>query len=325
MHAAEPDRRRGRGQLSRRLPDLQHRTTARSSPRSSARRSRSPSTRWATSISARAATSSGTPTTRSFRRWRSCPIAEPDSAPRRRVSRQVGRMIAAPAARAAVHFLLLGRRALRRLRTSPSAAAAIAPSQPDRADARRPAPAQIASRRNGGARRRQRRCSGLVENRVQEEILYREALAMGLDKDDTIVKRRMAQKMQFLAEDVAAAREPTTEELEAWFAKNATGSRCPAASRSGTSTSRPTGAASARATTRRRRSRSSPASPWTGRARRPSPIRSCSRTTTATARRSSSPRSSARPSRRPSSSRSPARGRARSSPATAGTSCSSTR
>ena len=44
-------------------------------------------------------------------------------------------------------------------------------------------------------------------------MLYREALAMGLDKDDTIVKRRMAQKMQFLAEDVAAAREPTTDEL----------------------------------------------------------------------------------------------------------------
>ena len=60
----------------------------------------------------------------------------------------------------------------------------------------------------------------LVENRVQEEILYREALAMGLDKDDTIVKRRMAQKMQFLAEDVAAAREPDTAELKSWYEKN---------------------------------------------------------------------------------------------------------
>ena len=50
--------------------------------------------------------------------------------------------------------------------------------------------------------------SRLVENRIREEVLYREALAMGLDKDDTIVKRRMAQKMQFLAEDVAAAHEP---------------------------------------------------------------------------------------------------------------------
>ena len=60
----------------------------------------------------------------------------------------------------------------------------------------------------------------LVENRVQEEVLYREGLAMGLDKDDTIVKRRMAQKMQFLAEDVAAAHEPTTGELKDWYERN---------------------------------------------------------------------------------------------------------
>ncbi len=60
----------------------------------------------------------------------------------------------------------------------------------------------------------------LVENKVQEEVLYREGLAIGLDKDDTIVKRRMAQKMQFLAEDVAAAREPETAELRSWFEKN---------------------------------------------------------------------------------------------------------
>jgi parvulin-like peptidyl-prolyl isomerase len=62
--------------------------------------------------------------------------------------------------------------------------------------------------------------SQLVENKVQEEILYREGLAMGLDKDDTIVKRRMAQKLRFLAEDVAGAREPTTGELKSWFEKN---------------------------------------------------------------------------------------------------------
>ena len=60
----------------------------------------------------------------------------------------------------------------------------------------------------------------LVETKVEQEILYREALAMGLDKNDEIVKRRMAQKMQFLAEDVAAAREPTTAELKAWFEAN---------------------------------------------------------------------------------------------------------
>ena len=62
--------------------------------------------------------------------------------------------------------------------------------------------------------------SGLVDNRIRQEVLYREALAMGLDKDDDIVKRRMAQKMQFLAEDVANAHEPTSAELKAWFEKN---------------------------------------------------------------------------------------------------------
>ena len=60
----------------------------------------------------------------------------------------------------------------------------------------------------------------MVEDKVREEVLYREALAMNLDKDDTIVKRRMAQKMQFLSEDVAAAHEPSTAELKAWFDKN---------------------------------------------------------------------------------------------------------
>jgi len=60
----------------------------------------------------------------------------------------------------------------------------------------------------------------LVENKVEQEILYREALAMGLDKDDEIVKRRMAQKMQFLTEDLAAAREPPAAELRSWFEKN---------------------------------------------------------------------------------------------------------
>ena len=60
----------------------------------------------------------------------------------------------------------------------------------------------------------------MVEDKIREEVLYREGLAMGLDKDDTIVKRRMAQKVQFLAEDVAAAHEPSTAELKAWFDKN---------------------------------------------------------------------------------------------------------
>jgi hypothetical protein len=59
---------------------------------------------------------------------------------------------------------------------------------------------------------------GLIDGKVREEILYREALAMGLDRDDTIVKRRLAQKMEFLAEDMSALRDPSTDELKAWFA-----------------------------------------------------------------------------------------------------------
>lgn len=62
--------------------------------------------------------------------------------------------------------------------------------------------------------------AGMVESKVHEEVLYREALALGLDQGDTIVKRRMAQKMEFLAED-GAGPDPTREELAAWFEKNA--------------------------------------------------------------------------------------------------------
>jgi peptidyl-prolyl cis-trans isomerase C len=62
--------------------------------------------------------------------------------------------------------------------------------------------------------------AALVETKVQEEVLYREGMVMGLDKDDTIVKRRIAQKVHFLAEDVASAHEPKTAELKAWYETN---------------------------------------------------------------------------------------------------------
>jgi hypothetical protein len=60
-----------------------------------------------------------------------------------------------------------------------------------------------------------------VDDYIKEEVLYREAVAMGLDKDDTIIRRRMSQKMQFLFEDVAAQAEPTEEELRQYLCKNA--------------------------------------------------------------------------------------------------------
>ncbi len=62
-----------------------------------------------------------------------------------------------------------------------------------------------------------RQMQGLIDDRVREEVLYREALALGLDKDDTIVKRQLARKMEFLAEDVSKLEAPQAGELKAWF------------------------------------------------------------------------------------------------------------
>ena len=62
--------------------------------------------------------------------------------------------------------------------------------------------------------------NGMVEAHVREEILYREALAMGLDRDDTIVRRRMAQKVEFLFNDLVDAAEPDDEELQRFLVEN---------------------------------------------------------------------------------------------------------
>src|ERR1700746_2704759 len=60
----------------------------------------------------------------------------------------------------------------------------------------------------------------LVDQKVREQILAREAVGLGLDKDDEIIRRRLAQKMDFLAADIAALQEPSDAELRAWFAQN---------------------------------------------------------------------------------------------------------
>ena len=57
----------------------------------------------------------------------------------------------------------------------------------------------------------------LLASEVRNEILAREAITLGLDKDDEIVKRRLAQKMEFLADDVSSFRDPTPAELRVWF------------------------------------------------------------------------------------------------------------
>ena len=60
----------------------------------------------------------------------------------------------------------------------------------------------------------------LLETDIREEVLSREAITMGLDKDDRIIRHRLAQKMQYLFEDVAMVDEPSDEVLKAYFQKN---------------------------------------------------------------------------------------------------------
>ena len=48
----------------------------------------------------------------------------------------------------------------------------------------------------------------LIESYIREEVLYREAVAMGLDRDDGIVRRRLKQKMEFISEDIANVDNP---------------------------------------------------------------------------------------------------------------------
>ncbi len=59
---------------------------------------------------------------------------------------------------------------------------------------------------------------GLIDDWVREEIAVREATAMGLDRDDTVVRRRLRQKLEFLSDDVAAQVAPSEADLKAYLA-----------------------------------------------------------------------------------------------------------
>jgi hypothetical protein len=55
-----------------------------------------------------------------------------------------------------------------------------------------------------------------IQDYIREEVLYRTALTLGLDKDDTVIRRRLRQKMEFLFEDTVPS--PQEPELRAYFA-----------------------------------------------------------------------------------------------------------
>ena len=59
--------------------------------------------------------------------------------------------------------------------------------------------------------------AAVVQDFTRETILYREALAMGLDRGDVVVRRRMTQKMELLTQDLALLTDPTEAELRAFF------------------------------------------------------------------------------------------------------------
>jgi hypothetical protein len=59
--------------------------------------------------------------------------------------------------------------------------------------------------------------TGLVRDFVREEIYYREAMALGLDRDDAPIRQRLRQKMEFISEDVAAQAEPTEDQLRSYL------------------------------------------------------------------------------------------------------------
>jgi hypothetical protein len=85
---------------------------------------------------------------------------------------------------------------------------------------------QVASMVEGFARTWQRpptreELEGLIRDRVQEEVYCREAMALRLDKDDTIIRRRLRQKMEFVTEDITALAEPTDDELSAFLKAHA--------------------------------------------------------------------------------------------------------
>lgn len=61
---------------------------------------------------------------------------------------------------------------------------------------------------------------GMVADFVREEVFAREARDLGLDRDDTVVNRRLAQKLVFLVEDTARVDEPGTAELEHFHRTN---------------------------------------------------------------------------------------------------------
>jgi len=60
----------------------------------------------------------------------------------------------------------------------------------------------------------------LIDGYVREEILYREALALGLDKNDSVIRRRLRQKLELMSDDLAGITIPTEDQLQQFLETN---------------------------------------------------------------------------------------------------------
>lgn len=63
--------------------------------------------------------------------------------------------------------------------------------------------------------------TGLIRDHLREEVLCREAIALGLDQNDTVIRRRLRQKMEFVSDDIAAQKEPSEADLNAYLQAHA--------------------------------------------------------------------------------------------------------
>jgi hypothetical protein len=62
--------------------------------------------------------------------------------------------------------------------------------------------------------------AGVIRDHVRRQILYREAMAMGLDRGDIVIERRLAQKVELLAQGLNTPGEPAEDELRRWYEAN---------------------------------------------------------------------------------------------------------
>ncbi len=115
-----------------------------------------------------------------------------------------------------VHFVLLGAAVFIAYRLLPASASS---NEPDKIVVTQ---GQIENLVAGFSRAWQRppteeELAGLIKDRVREEVCYREAIALGLDKDDTIIRRRLRQKLEFVSEDISNVTEPSEADLTVYM------------------------------------------------------------------------------------------------------------